>query len=67
MVRRRRASGSRMVSEVVGMTVVRGMHRWSRSFEGRRSLQAAQELLRPQDYECGRVDYLQLYSVVGIL
>lgn len=67
MVLRRRAFGSRMVSAVVGMTVVLGMHRWSRSYEGQGSLLGAQELLRPRGYECGMVDYLQLRNVVGIL
>lgn len=67
MVLRRRAFGNRMVSGVVDMTVVPGMRRWYRSFERRRSLSAAQERLRPQDYECGTIDYLQLRNVVGIL
>lgn len=67
MVLRRRAFGNRMVSVVVGMMTVLGMHRWSRSFEEQRSLLAAQEVLRPQGYECGTVDYLQLRNVVGIL
>lgn len=56
-----------MVLAVVGMPVVLGMHHWSRSFEGRRSLLAAPELPRPQGYEGGTVDYLQLRNVVGIL
>lgn len=67
MVLRRRAFGNRMVSAVVGMTVVLGMHRWNRSIEERRSLLAARELLRLPGYECGTVDYSQLRNVVGIL
>ena len=67
MVLRKWAFGNRTVSAVVGMAVVLGMHRWSRSlFEGQRSLLAAQELLRPQGYECGRVDCLQLRNVIGM-
>ena len=57
MVLRRRAFDNRMVSAVVGMTVVHGMHHWYRPFEGRGNLWAAQGLLRPQDYECETVDY----------
>lgn len=49
------------------MTVVLGTHHWSRPFEGRRSLLAALELLRPQGYACGRVEHLLLRNVVGIL
>lgn len=49
------------------MTVVLGMHHWSRSFEGRRNLLAAQELPIPQGYECGTVDCLQRQNVVGSL
>lgn len=67
MVLRRRAFDNRMVSGVVDMPVVPGMHRWCRSFGRRRSLLAGQERLRPQDYECGTIDYLQLRNVVGIL
>lgn len=67
MVLRNWALGNRMVSAVVGMTVVLGMHRWSKSFEEWRSLLAAQEPLRLQGYECEMVDYLQLRNVVGML
>ena len=57
MVLRRPAFDNRMVSAVVGMKVVHGMHHWCRLFEGRKNLWAAQELQRPQDYECETVDY----------
>lgn len=67
MVLQRRAFDNRMVSVVVGTMIVLGMPRWSRSSEGQRSLLAVREPLRPQDYECGMVDYLQLRNVVGIL
>lgn len=67
MALRRCAFDKMMVSAVVGRTVLLGMHRWSRSFEGQRSLLAVQEVLRPQGYACGTVDYSQLGNVVGIL
>ena len=66
MVLRRRAFDSRMVSAVAGVKVVLGTHRLNRLFAGRRNRLAAQELLRPQGYECERADYLPLRNVVGI-
>lgn len=56
MVLRTRASDNRMVSVAVGMKVVLNMHQWSNWYEGRRNLLVAQELLRPQGYECETVD-----------
>lgn len=67
MVLQRRAFDKRMVSVAVGTMIVVGMPHWSRSSEEQRSLLAVREPLRPQDYECGTVDYLQLRNVVGIL
>lgn len=58
MVLRKRAFDSRTVSVVVGMKVVLDMHRWSNWYEGLRNLLVAQELLRPQGYECEMVDWL---------
>lgn len=57
MILRRRAFDNRTVSAVVGTKVVHGMHHGCRLFEGGGNLWAAQGLLRPQDYECGTVDY----------
>ena len=67
MVPQRRAFGNRMELGVAGMPVVLGMQHLSNLSEERRSLLAAQELLRQQGYACGTVDYLRLRNVVGIL
>ena len=67
MVPRMRAFGNRMVLAAAGMPVVLGMQHWSNLSEERRSLLAAQELLRQQGYACGTVDCLRLRNVVGNL